>query len=28
VIAVLQDAVEHYPAHGFGKLFKIMRRWS
>lgn len=28
VIAVLQLAVERYPAHGFGKLFKIMRRWG
>ena len=28
MIAVLQDAVERYPAHGFGKLFKIMRRWG
>lgn len=28
VIGILQLAVERYPAHGFGKLFKIMRRWD
>lgn len=28
VIAVLQLAVERYPAHGFGKLYKIIRRWG
>ena len=28
VIAVFQLAVERYPAHGFGKLFKIIRRWG
>ena len=28
VIGVLQLAVERYPAHGFGKLFKIIRRWG
>ena len=26
VIAALQETVEKYPQHGFGKLFKIMRR--
>lgn len=28
VIAKLQEAVERYPAHGFSKLFKILRRWG
>ncbi len=28
VIAALQGAVERYPAHGFSKLFKILRRWG
>ena len=28
MIGVLQLAVERYPAHGFGKLFKIIRRWG
>jgi putative transposase len=28
VIAVLQTAVERYPAYGFSKLFKILRRWG
>ena len=28
VIAVLQLAVERYPAHGFDKLYKIIRRWG
>ena len=28
VIDVLQLTVERYPAHGFGKLFKIIRRWG
>ena len=28
VIAGLQQAVEHYPAYGFSKLFKILRRWG
>ncbi|WP_443083706.1 IS3 family transposase [Vibrio sp. E14] len=28
VIAKLQDAVERYPAYGFGKLFKVLRRWG
>lgn len=28
VIAGLQKAIERYPAHGFGKLFKILRRWG
>ena len=26
MIAALQETVEQYPQHGFGKLFKIMRR--
>ena len=26
VIAALQAAVERYPAYGFGKLFKVLRR--
>ena len=26
VIQALQDAVNRYPSHGFGKLFTIMRR--
>ena len=28
VILGLQEAVERYPAYGFGKLFKILRRWD
>ena len=24
----LQEAVERYPAYGFSKLFKILRRWG
>lgn len=28
VIARLQEAVERYPAYGFGKLFKILCRWG
>ncbi|MGD1335192.1 IS3 family transposase [Vibrio harveyi] len=28
VIAKLQEAVERYPAYGFGKLFKVLRRWG
>ncbi len=28
VIVALQQAVERYPAYGFGKLFKILRRWG
>ena len=28
VIAALQTAVERYPAYGFSKLFKILRRWG
>jgi len=28
VIAALQEAVERYPAYGFSKLFKILRRWG
>ena len=24
----LQEAVERYPAYGFDKLFKILRRWG
>jgi putative transposase len=28
VIEQLQEANERYPAHGFGKLFKILRRWG
>jgi len=28
VIAGLQRAVERYPAYGFSKLFKILRRWG
>ena len=28
VIAKLQEAAERYPAYGFGKLFKILRRWG
>ena len=28
VIAALQKAVERYPAYGFSKLFKILRRWG
>lgn len=28
VIAALQAAVERYPAYGFSKLFKILRRWG
>ena len=27
VIAALHEAVEKYPAHGFSKLYKILRRW-
>jgi putative transposase len=26
VIGAIQEAVEDFPAHGFGKLFKILRR--
>ena len=28
VIAGLQQAIEKYPAYGFGKLFKILCRWG
>ena len=28
VIAKLQEAAERYPAYGFDKLFKILRRWG
>lgn len=28
VIAKLQEAVERYPAYGFSKLFKILKRWG
>ena len=28
VIEKLQEAVERYPAYGFSKLFKILRRWG
>ncbi|WP_371826049.1 IS3 family transposase [Photobacterium sp. GJ3] len=28
VILKLQEAVEQYPAYGFSKLFKILRRWG
>lgn len=28
VIAKLQEAAERYPAYGFGKLFKVLRRWG
>ncbi len=28
VIQALQKAVERYPAYGFSKLFKILRRWG
>ena len=28
VIHALQQAVERYPAYGFSKLFKILRRWG
>lgn len=28
VIEALQKAVERYPAYGFSKLFKILRRWG
>ena len=28
VIAGIQKAVERYPAYGFGKVFKILRRWD
>ena len=28
VIEGLQQAVEKYPAYGFGKVFKILRRWG
>lgn len=28
VITKLQEAVERYPAYGFSKLFKILRRWG
>ncbi len=28
VIRALQQAVERYPAYGFSKLFKILRRWG
>lgn len=26
--AKLQEAAERYPAYGFSKLFKILRRWG
>ena len=28
VIKALQEAIERYPAYGFGKIFKILRRWG
>ncbi|CAM3034982.1 hypothetical protein VINE108274_14545 [Vibrio neptunius] len=28
VIAKLQEATERYSAYGFGKLFKVLRRWG
>ena len=28
VIMTLQAAVERYPAYGFSKLFKVLRRWG
>jgi putative transposase len=28
LISKLQEAVERYPAYGFSKLFKILRRWG
>ncbi len=28
MIAALQQAVERYPAYGFSKLYKILRRWG
>ena len=28
VIAALQSATERYPAYGFSKLFKVLRRWG
>jgi len=28
VIAKLREAVERYPAYGFGKLFNVLRRWG
>ncbi|PIB12867.1 hypothetical protein B853_21136 [Vibrio rotiferianus CAIM 577 = LMG 21460] len=28
VIAKLQETAERYPAYGFGKLFKVLRRWG
>lgn len=28
MIAKLQEAVERYPAYGFSKLFKVLRRWG
>lgn len=28
MIAKLQEAVERYPAYGFSKLFKMLRRWG
>jgi putative transposase len=28
VIAHLQQAIERYPAYGFDKLFKVLRRWG
>lgn len=28
VIAAIQKVVERYPAYGFGKVFKILRRWG
>ncbi|MEZ8053402.1 DDE-type integrase/transposase/recombinase [Vibrio atlanticus] len=28
MIAKLQEAAERYPAYGFSKLFKILRRWG
>ena len=28
VIRALQQAAERYPAYGFSKLFKILRRWG
>ena len=28
VIAKVQEAVDRYPAYGFSKLFKVLRRWA
>ena len=28
VIAKVQEAVDRYPAYGFSKLFKVLRRWG